>query len=70
MEKVGTLGLQATSKNRCGAAKKRARKARLAEAPSGDPGGNQPHTMQKPGTSGVQRGKPMESGGLPMGPSK
>ena len=35
-EKVGTRGLRATSKNRCSAAKKRARKARLPEAPSGD----------------------------------
>ena len=35
-QKVGTLGLRATSKNRYGAAKKRARRARLAEAPSGD----------------------------------
>jgi hypothetical protein len=42
------------SKNQCGAAKKRARKARLVEAPSGDSGcgqprsalGDQPHTMQ------------------------
>jgi len=38
-EKVGTLGLQVTSKNRCGAAKKRTRRARLAEASSGDSGG-------------------------------
>jgi hypothetical protein len=28
-EKVGTLGLQSLRKNRCGAAKKRAKKARL-----------------------------------------
>jgi len=35
-EKVGTLGLQVTRKNRCGAAKKPARKAKLAEAPTGD----------------------------------
>jgi hypothetical protein len=40
-EKVGTLGLRATSKNRCGDAKKRARRARLAEASSGDCGGGQ-----------------------------
>jgi len=78
MEKVGTLGLRATIKNRCGTAKKRVRKARLAEAPSGDSGGgqprsalgDQPHTMQKPGTSGVQWSKPTESGGLPTGTSK
>jgi len=76
MEKAGTLGLRATSKKRCGAAKKQARKARLSEAPSGDSGGgqpqsalgNEPHT--KPGTSGVQRDRPTESGRLPMGPSK
>ena len=60
-EKVGTLGLRATSKNRCGAAKKRARRARLAEAPSEDSGGgrprtapgDQPQTLQQPGISGV-----------------
>jgi hypothetical protein len=32
-EKVGTLGLQGEKKNRSGAAKKRSRRARLAEAP-------------------------------------
>ena len=68
-EKVDTLGLHATSKNRCGAARKRARKARLAEDPSGDSGGGQPRsalgdeTHTKPGTSGVQRGKPTETRG-------
>ena len=35
-EKVSTLGLQARKKNRCGAARKQARKARLADAPTGD----------------------------------
>ena len=35
-KKVGTLGLQVTRKNRCGASNKRARRARLAEAPTGD----------------------------------
>jgi hypothetical protein len=77
MEKVGTHGLRATSKNRCGAAKKWARKVRLAETPLGDSGngqplsvlGDQPHTMQKSGTSGVQRVKPTESEGLPTCPS-
>jgi len=77
-KKVGHLGLRATSKNRCGAAKKWAKRARLAEAPSGDSGGgqprstpgDQPQTLQKPGTSGVQRGKSTESSGLPPGPSK
>ena len=34
-DKVGTLGLMITNKNRCGAAKKRAKRARLAKAPSG-----------------------------------
>jgi len=38
-EKVGTFGLRATSKKRCGAANKRARSARVAEALSGDSGG-------------------------------
>ena len=66
-EKVGTLGLQARKKNRCGAARKRARKARLAEAPTGDSSGgrprsalaDQPHTQQEPGTSGaLQRSGP------------
>jgi len=78
IEKVGTLGLRATSKNHCGAAKKRARSATVPEAPSGDSGGGQlrsapggqPQTLLKPGTSGVQRGKSTESGGLPPGPSK
>jgi len=37
-EKVDTLGLQTTSKNRCCAAKKLARKARLGRAPSGNSG--------------------------------
>ena len=41
-EKVGTLGLQVTRKNRCGAAKKRARKAKFAEAPTGDSSSGQP----------------------------
>jgi hypothetical protein len=36
-EKVGTLGLQITKKNRCSTARKRARRARLAEASSGQP---------------------------------
>ena len=46
-EKVGTLGLQLT-KNRCGAARKRARKARLAEAPAGASDGGQP--LSAPGS--------------------
>jgi hypothetical protein len=36
-EKVGILGLQITKKNRCGTARKRARRARLTEAGSGQP---------------------------------
>ena len=45
-EKVGTLGLQSTRKNRCGAAKKHAWKAKLAEARTGDSGGGQPQPSQ------------------------
>jgi len=41
-EKVGTLGLQVTRKNHCGAAKKRARKTKLAEDPTGDSSSGQP----------------------------
>jgi len=77
-EKFDTLGLRTTSNNRCGAAKKRARRARLAEDPSGDSGGGQtrsapggkPQTLQKPYTSVVQRGKSTESRGLPPCPNK
>jgi hypothetical protein len=85
-EKVGTLGLHVIRKNRCGAAKKRARKAKLVEAPTGDcasgqpwsaPGG-QPQTLQKPSTSGARhrRGhsstgpKSPENKGHPQGPNK
>jgi len=68
-EKVGSLGLRITKKNRCGAAKKRARRARLAEAPAGASSGeqprpalaDQPHTQQKPSTSGA----PQERGSAP-----
>jgi hypothetical protein len=55
-EKVGTLGLQITKKHCCGAARKRARRARLAEACSGQPQSapkDRPQTQQKPGTSGA-----------------
>ena len=60
-EKVSTLGLQGTRKNHCGAANKRARKARLAETPTGDSGSSQPRSsrggrpqiLQKSGTSGA-----------------
>jgi hypothetical protein len=40
-EKVGTLGPQVSRRNRCGAAKKWARRARLAEAPTGDSASDQ-----------------------------
>ena len=82
-EKVGTLGLRATSKNRCGASKKRARRARLAEALSGDSGGgqtrsapgDQPQTLRFSGTNlrrveGSQLAQASDSsrpGGLPKG---
>ena len=77
-EKVGTLGIRATSKNCCGAAKKRANRPRLVEAPPGDSGGGQPRSTPggrpqsspKPGTSGVQPGTSTESGGLPPSRSK
>jgi len=57
-EKVGTLGLRITRKNRCGAAKKRVQKAKFGVAPTGDSGGGQPRpalggqpqTPQRPGT--------------------
>jgi len=35
-EKVGTLGLQSIRQNCCGAGKRRARKFKLEEAPTGD----------------------------------
>jgi hypothetical protein len=85
-EKVGTLGLQVSRRNRCGAAKKRARRTKLAEAPTGDSGsdqhrstsGGQPRTLQGPGTSGAQQGRgpaparrvPPEIGRHLPGPSK
>lgn len=58
-----TLGLQSLSKNGCGAAKKRVKKARLAVAPTGDSDsgqpqasrGSQPQNLQKPGKSGAHR---------------
>jgi hypothetical protein len=85
-EKVGTLSLQVIRKNRCGAAKKRVRKAKLTEDPTGDSDGGQPRSasgdqplnLQKPSTSGAyhRRGpvsaeqKSLESRGYPQGPSK
>jgi hypothetical protein len=61
-EKVGTLGLRGVRRNRCGVAKKQARKAKTAEALAGDIGGGQPgpfrsgqlQALQEPGTSGAQ----------------
>jgi hypothetical protein len=83
---ISTLCLRLARKNRCGAAKKRAKKAKLAEAPTGasDGGqpqptsGNQPQNLQKPGTSGAyhRRGpvsdeqKSPESRGQPQGQTK
>jgi len=40
-EKVGTLSLQVTKKNHCGAAK-RSRRARLVEVPAGASSGGEP----------------------------
>lgn len=62
-EKVGTLGLQSCRKYRSGAVQKRARKARLAVAPTGDsdsgrpqtPRSNQPQILQEPEHSGTQK---------------
>jgi hypothetical protein len=85
-EKVGTLSLQTTRKNCCGAAKKQARRARFAEATTGDSGSSQPRsapmdrlqTQQKPGKSGYLHGEgpalakltSPEGGGHLQGPSK
>jgi len=60
-EKFGTIGLQVPRKNRSGSAKKRARKARLAEAPTWDSDsgqtrssqGDRPQILQKPSISGA-----------------
>ena len=43
-EKVGSLGLRFPKDNQCGSARKRPRKARLAEAPDGASDGGQPQT--------------------------
>jgi hypothetical protein len=64
-ENVCTLCLRTTRKNRCGAAKKQATRARLAGTTTADSGGRQsrsapmdrPQTQQKPGTSGALHGK-------------
>ena len=76
-EKFGTLGLQITNKNRCGAAKKRAKRTRLAKDPSGAKNdgeprialGGQPQASQEPGISRV-KGKPAESKRPIPGPNK
>jgi hypothetical protein len=64
-EKVGTIGLQVIRKNRCGGAKKRARKAKFAETSIGESGGcqsrsalgDQLQALQKPCSSGAHYGR-------------
>jgi hypothetical protein len=60
-EKVGSLGLQQPIKNCCGAARKRARRTRRLEAPTGATAGGQPQTtlgepqiLQGPSTSAAK----------------
>lgn len=73
-EEVGSLGLQSLRKNHSGAAKKRTRKARLAEAPTGDstsrqsqlPQSSQSQILQESRTSGTQK----EAKKSKHGPSK
>jgi hypothetical protein len=58
-EKAGTLGLQGRKRNRSGAARRRASRARRTGAPAGEsacgqarqPQSGQPHIQQPPGTS-------------------
>jgi hypothetical protein len=50
-EKVGTLDLKSIKKNRSGAAKKQARRARLAEAPDGTSASNQPQQGSSKGVA-------------------
>ena len=78
-EKVGTLGLQLTKKNRCGAARKWARKARFAEAPAGASDGGQPQSApggqqqihQEPSKFKAPTEKKYQEGtGQVQGPSK
>ena len=78
-EKVGTLILRGQKKNCSGAAKKRARRAQLVEAPTGDSTGGQPppqggqiQTPQGPSMSGLQgkgSGKPLREGPSTSGPN-
>jgi hypothetical protein len=71
-EKADTLGLWAARKNRCGA-KKRTRKAKMAEALAGDsvggqsqpPQGGQKQALQELGTSGTQTFIPPTPSQLP-----
>lgn len=69
-EKASTVALKTLNMNRSGAAKKGARKSRLADAPAGVSAGSQPQQgsskgrspsrsiqneiLQEPGTSGIQ----------------
>ena len=85
-EKVGTLGLRLPRKNRCSAARKRARKAKLVEPPTGaseggqpqSTSGDQPQNLEEPSTSAAHHGwgpasgeqKSPESRGHPQGPHK
>jgi len=78
-EKFGTLGLQLNRKNLCGAASKRARRAKLADdsagASDGDQprsaSGGQPQNLQEPGTSRAPtEQKPQKSTGHAKDPSK
>jgi len=85
-EKVGSLGLQFPKKNHCGAARKRARRAKLAEAPTGAsdsgqpqlPSGDQPQILLQPSISAAHHEggpalveqKSPESRGHPQGPHK
>jgi hypothetical protein len=83
-EKVGTLGLQTTRRNRCGAAEEWARRVKLAGAPiGGQPkttSFGQPESSLQPSTFGFQHRRghgaagqmppPPEDRGHPQGPSK
>jgi hypothetical protein len=53
-EKVGTLALRATRNNRCGAVKKRARKAKMLEALTGDSVSGQKQVRQELSSSATQ----------------
>jgi hypothetical protein len=53
-QKVSSLGFQLTKKNRCGAARKRVRKARRLEAPTGDTTGGQPQTLSGDQSQNIQ----------------